>query len=339
MPTNPKDPNTRFSALTDFVVRQQVPPVWQVLGGFVTLLLFLVMTVPRIDSTLLIFFLFILLSTFGGYMLSLLQRSRDMILTTEFQNALFASALDYSYTFCIIIKNDGNIVYMDRAFHKLFPSFIREGALSLGNFLRHGKVEREEEQKILTAIEHCVHDKVVCTIFGSDRQAHKLVVSIEPIPRPAGYIMLRSRQYIEQRAGAATADTAPQDNALLSKSNLAVLANFMGKLNTGFYVVDPAGKIMYANSVLENWLAYGEGEMAGGNIALRDLAHCDDSKAEAVVPDDFEGKVILRKKEGGLMHATVNQKAILGDDKKVLGCLALVESVTDGDTSQKKGLW
>ena len=48
-------------------------------------------------------------TTVDNYAEIQLQRSRDMVLSTEFQNALFASALGINNKFCLIIKRDGNI--------------------------------------------------------------------------------------------------------------------------------------------------------------------------------------------------------------------------------------
>ena len=120
MSTRTNDPSSRFKGVSDFVVRKQKPYLWQILALFcIVLLLCLVVTVFSFTKVPLIVFLFLLLAPLGGYMIVLLQRTRDLVLATEFQNALFASALDYNRTFCLIIKNDGNIMYMDRSFQKI----------------------------------------------------------------------------------------------------------------------------------------------------------------------------------------------------------------------------
>ena len=331
----------RFSAKTDFITRKQKPSLVLVLLSFVVILfLCIAVIVTTVDKRPLIFLLFFVLATFGSYVIILLQRSRDIVLATEFQNALFASALDYNRTFCLIIKNDGNIVYMDRSFQKIFPAFMKESHLTLTTFIEHGKIESSEASRILGAVERGTSNQSVCTAYGSDGRVHKLVISVEPIPRPAGFVMLHSREYVEKRKdniGAPPSDSVEQ--TLLSRSSLTLFSNLLNQMHTGFYVIDTAGNIIFANSTLEKWLAYDEREIATGTFSLRDIIQHDDSGNHAMSPNDFDGEAMLRKNPGGLMRVNINQKLIHSDDRKVMGCLAIVTPFAEADSTAKKKLW
>ena len=332
--------STRSGSTADFVIRKQQLSPWLVFTAFlVALLVCLVIAVHTLDKTPLIAFLFISFAALGGYAIIALQRSRDLILTTEFQNALFSSALDYNRTFGLIIRHDGNIVYMDRSFQRIFSDFIKEGHLSLANFLTHGKVETLAEEKIFSAVERNIGEQVVCTLYGSDGRAYKLVISIEPIHRPAGFFMLHAREYVTQRQDRAQVQNAPADANLLSKSSLTLLSAILDKMNIGVYVADTGGNVIYANSTLENWLMFKEGDIAQGSFSMADLIQHDEAKTGVVTPNDFDGECAFKKKIGGLLRARINQKVIRSEDNAVLGCMAIVSNITENNPTEKKKMW
>ena len=119
-----------------------------------------------------------LMGAVGWYVIVLLQRSRDLVMTTEFQNALFASALGINNKFCLIINRDGNIVYLDRSFQEMFPDFLKQPRRTIDILLEYGRVSGEEGKKIYAVIERGVYGKVVFDIRGSDGMFYKIVMSV-----------------------------------------------------------------------------------------------------------------------------------------------------------------
>jgi two-component system, cell cycle sensor histidine kinase and response regulator CckA len=340
MPKHSNDSSFRFSGIADFAVRKQIPSFGQILTIFL-LVLFVCLTIAvlNLDKVPLILFLFLLLAALGSYMIVLLQRSRDLVMTTEFQNALFASALDYNRTFCLIIKYDGNIVYMDRSFQNLFPNFMNDGHLSLTNLFNHAKTDPAEALKIFDTIERQMGDKVVCNMTASDGKIYKLVISIEPIPRPSGFIMLHAREYIEKRNGPTHSPSHSSEHTLLSKSNVALFSSIMDMMECGLYVVDLDGKLIYANSTLEQWLDYKDHEMVTNKISLRDIAAKEQPNTQAHTALNFDGDAVFTKKTGGVIHVSINQKIIRGDDLKTIGSLAIVKLTTNPMNVASKKLW
>jgi two-component system cell cycle sensor histidine kinase/response regulator CckA len=327
----------------DFVPRDRKPTVFELtliflfaLGLSVTLPVFL------FDKMTLVFWLCLLLALAGWYVILELTRSRDLVLATEFQNALFASALGFNNKFCLIIKREGNIVYMDNGFQKMFPELIRERNVSVAGMLKHGKVGAMEKEKIFAALDRGVYDKVIFDITTAGGQFSKIVMSLEPIIRPSGFILLRARDFIERpnREGAAGEPrVSASANPLLSKSSITLFAYVMDRMNTGVYMTDATGLIIYANRLVEQWLAFRESEIINTNLTLKDIVHQGSSDPGAISPESFEGEVNLRKKEGGLIKTFINQKVILGEDGRLLGSVALVNNIVDKEPSTKKALW
>ena len=102
---------SRKDAPSDFMPRDRKPTVFELMLIFVfALALSVSLPVFILDKMMLIFWMCLMLSLAGWYVIVEITRSRDLILATEFQNALFASALGFNNKFCLIIKREGSIV-------------------------------------------------------------------------------------------------------------------------------------------------------------------------------------------------------------------------------------
>jgi two-component system cell cycle sensor histidine kinase/response regulator CckA len=336
MPYRYTDIVNESSELRDFVIRQRFPSLGQLMAVFLaTLVVSISALVLIFNAALLISVLCIVLGVAGWYVIVQVQRSRDLVLATEFQNAMFTSALGFNNKFCLIIKRDGGIVYIDNAFQELFPDAHKERHLSVSSLLRYGKVDEDEQERVFAAIARGVYDKVIFDIRGADNQPARVVMSIEPISRPAGFTLLRCREFVERNSSAPQGAFKPA-NPLLSKSTITLFSYVMDKMNMGVYMSDPAGNIVYANPVLEHWLGFGEGEVTSGNLALRHIIYQDTGDG---APGDYEGEVRLQKKAGGLVRVFINQKIIHGENDKTLGCVAVVHYIGETSTDEMKSSW
>jgi two-component system cell cycle sensor histidine kinase/response regulator CckA len=322
----------------DFVIRKRTPTILQLVIIFLSVLLIATsISIAAQDRIQMLIILFIMIIIVGWYVIVVIQRNRDLVLATEFQNALFASALGLNNKFCMIIKRDGNIVYIDRAFQEIFPDFVKQSRRTIDLLLEQGNVSREDSNKIYAAIEQGVYNKVVFEIRGSGKR-HKMIMAIEPIMRPSGFILLRGREYIETRSEEEfiTSGASP---SLMNKSSITLFSHVMDSMNMGVYMTGPNGSMVYVNPVLEQWLGYKEGEISSGNLFLQDIISQGGKRSETIEPDNFEGEVMLQKKTGGLMKSFINQKVIRDEQGKIMGCTALVHNFVEQADDVKKKLW
>lgn len=321
----------------DFVIRKRTPTISQLAVIFLSGLLIAVSIVFTIsDKAMLISILAILAISIGWYATLQVQRNRDLLLATEFQNALFASALGLNNKFCMIIRPDGNIVYLDRSFQEMFPDFLRQSRRTVDMLLETGKVSKEERLKISAAIEKGVYEKIVFNIRGAGNQFYHMIMSIEPILRPKGFILLRGREFIDTRSDEAIPEDSHSITSLLNKSSITLFSHVMDTMNMGVYMTGPEGSIVYANPVLEQWLNFREGEITSSSLSLQDIIYQGSGRAETIEPDNFEGEVKLQKKTGGLMNCFINQKIIRDEHGKVMGCTALVHNYSQNVADVKK---
>jgi len=329
--------STAVTGVREFVVRQRTPTITQLLLTFAAAAAIEIGIIASVNNlSVLVMLLLAVIAAIGWYAILQVQRSRDLVLTTEFQNAMFASALGINNKFCLIIRQNGHIVYLDTSFQQLFPNFLKQPQRTIDVLLEYEKVSQEDRRKILNAIEHGVYDKVMFNVRDAEGKFHRLVMSIEPILRPSGFILLRGREYIEQRD---EKGIAVEHGSILSKSTVTLFSYVMDSMEMGVYMTGPAGNIIYANPILEQWLGFREGEITTSNLSLQDIIYHGGNRAQAIQPDNYEGVVTLQKKAGGLMQSFINQKIIRNDKSKAIGCTALVHHVGATDATPNKKLW
>ena len=324
----------------DFVARSRVPTFAQV--GLIVFSAFLIgvsVTVSIHNVPALITTLFALFAILGWYVIVQLMRSRDMLLVTEFQNALFASAMGLHNKFCLIIKRDGAIVYIDRSFQDLFPDFIKYSTRSVDTLLKQGRVGREDSQRIAGAIEKGTYEKVIFDITDAQGIMHHIILSVEPIMRPSGFTMLRGREFVEDRSTNELIAANTGSAGMFNKTSFTLFSHVMESMKMGVYISSPTGNLVYCNPLLEEWLGYGEGEITSRNLNINNLIPTKRNESMSADPADFEGTVQIEKKVGGYLKAFLNQRIIYSDSGQMMGCTAVVHLYHDENLSdaQKEG--
>lgn len=337
MPARYTDMESAVDTARDFVARRRAPSLFQMIVITTLCAVVGVGLLLSIDNRWTASITLVaLLALACWYVVVQLQRHQDLLLATEFQNALFASALGLNNKFCVIIRRNGGIVYIDRAFQKMFPDFLRQSQGSIHTLLERGKVSEEDSNRIFSAIERGVYEKVVFDIKGSDGAFSKIIMSIEPILRPSGFILLRGREFVESRAS--NGEDVP--STLMSKHTITLFSHVMDTMNMGVYMTAPDGGMVYVNPVLEQWLGYGEGEITARNMALQDMVHQGNARPDRIEPGNFEGEVMLQRKTGGVLKSFINQKTIRDESGKVVGCTGLVHHFAEQQAGQaRKALW
>lgn len=137
--------------------------------------------------------LFVIIGITCWYVSTQMQHNRELLNATEFQNALFASALGLGHKFCMIITRDGGVIYFDRPFQSCFPDFMKQPARSLEVFLALGQIGDGDKEKLQTAIQNGAYERLALNLRSASGM-EKMMVSVEPILRPSGYILLRGRE-------------------------------------------------------------------------------------------------------------------------------------------------
>lgn len=308
----------------DFVLRKRIP-VWQVLLLLFssTLLVTMVLSLLVEDIVLFAQILFVILFSLGLYTIVTIQRTRDLLLATEFQNSLFSSVISQSNKFCLVVKNDSSIAYMDRSFREMFPNFYKESRMAIDVLLEQGSVSKGERSNVFSALEKNVRNNVVFDITDSRRKVHRIMMSVEPIIRPKGFMLMRGHEFVEKRL----LGPEIEKNSLplvFNKDKASLFSYITDSMDVGAYMIDLVGHIRYANITLGQWLNFEADEVVDSSLLLRNIISQNGIDISVDDMKNFEGKVMLQRKIGGYIEATIKQKAMYDEQGKIIGYAAFV---------------
>jgi len=123
-----------------------------------------------------------------------LEHQETLQRSSEFMNALFSSALGDGYKFCAVARRAGEIVYVNRAFQDVFPTFIEQPKRDLKTLVRLFNIPEEDGQKMmLLATDGALGTVHTSVSVGVDRRSEPLSISVCPISRPHGFVLLRGK--------------------------------------------------------------------------------------------------------------------------------------------------
>lgn len=215
-------------------------------------------------------------------------RNRDLVTATEFMNALLSSAAMLSLRFCLIIKSDGSIVYVDPGFQKNFPEFMRSGNQTIHALFMGTEFTHKASNKIAALLEKNENGRVVIPFKdAASENFSSVMISVDLLPRPQGYVLLRGRNYIESRADSS------------KEATISLLAQALNLLTEGIVLADATGKVTHSNSVFDTLLGYQSGELAASSQTLDKIyQHYDESHAGEAVIGAFRGEATFRTKSG-----------------------------------------
>ena len=202
-----EDKSDLISKCPDFKMRRHgVPPV-QVVYAFLAAMLAVVMLVGHLTIKLLflpdnavtpvneissiLFAISFCIGAVSIFSIALIYKIRDLILETEFQNLIFASASRINTDFCIIINKDKDALYCDYNFSLIFPGFENQTKAFI-DLLAHEGFKKADRDKVLKGI---ANDKSVKVAFvhnkSSDGKPKKYEITVDPLSRPSGYYAVR----------------------------------------------------------------------------------------------------------------------------------------------------
>lgn len=312
----------------DFIVRRRILPIWQLAILFVLsfAVLFLVATNAEhlggtIGITLAIFAVIGPLSWFTVYFS---QQNRDMLLAAEFQNALFSAAARLKTKFVMIVKQDGTIFYFDRGFQRVFPETNSRGTLMIDKIFSARQITPVEADKLFRALEEQRSETVFVHLLNEKGEEQKVIVTVDPLPRPNGFYILRARDYVVKRyeRNSAPAAAVPMsDNPHVS----ATVTHMMHTLPYGLYTTDAEGNVLFMNYRLESWLGYAQNEAQSRKLSLFDLIpQQNTATAENILLKDCEGEVLFKSKDGRSIQMFVQQELVKDTQGNLVGTTALL---------------
>ncbi|QKX02273.1 response regulator [Wolbachia endosymbiont of Dirofilaria (Dirofilaria) immitis] len=172
------------------------------------------------------------------------KRYRYLLGITEFQNAIFASALNHNTEFCLILHKDEGVVYADARFYERFKEHI-DNDVTLDKLLKAGNVSEKDTKALYDALKNNSSVQVRITLDKKNKTSNFLLLfdpisdnpqialdnnkilnlSLAPIARPHGYFVLKATQMNKEQ----------------------VYEELIEKHNIGTYIANAKGVILSVN--------------------------------------------------------------------------------------------
>jgi len=203
-----KDTKDLMQDCPDFVLRRHgLPSTWIVYSFIIVLLLILIMVnyltitlillpkdspVPLDNILLFLLTIAILLTGVAIFSYNMVNKIRDIILKTEFQNLLFASSAAVNSEFCMISTGNKKVIYYDYGFDRIFPSTSDDKSQdTMERFLAHAGLSDSDKEEIQAAIERNSKMETKLSIKSDDGTENILTIIIDPLKRPSSHVVIR----------------------------------------------------------------------------------------------------------------------------------------------------
>ena len=305
--------------LLDFIPRERRGEIRRLVFAFmaVALILFGMAYLPSLASVAAYAPLvgIVLLAILCLYVAYRTQIDIDLVMASEFQNMLFSQALGIGSLFAMIVRRDGTIVHTSDGLSDVFPTFDYASSQALEGLFEQGTVRKLDRDRILDAIRSGGNERLVFPVVSQYREKKDYILTVEPLPRPAGFSLVRGREYLGQRAGL---QMLPDS---LRSTTGDKLDHLLSTTSTAHYTTDQYGRFEYVNPAFEYLFGYQPHQIVEAKLSLHHLFFSFDGQAltEEYSISDFNGPAVILTQANGRENAEIRQHAIRDVNGKAVG--------------------
>jgi len=181
-----------------FITRQRIPKSLQIAAFFVVAFILIALASyfsnGRQENLIFFLFLFFIIAGLGVANYSFITIARRHINIAEFQNAIFASAVQIDTNFCMVMYKDGSIVYINQGFQDMFPAFMQTDSRTVYGLFKAENFPSHIQTQILHALEKNIHTELLLPLSDIHGNIVNIAVKIDAINRPFGYFIMRGKQ-------------------------------------------------------------------------------------------------------------------------------------------------
>ena len=225
---------------------------------------------------------------------------------------ILSQALEASPDAQLIVAPDGRVAYANTAFTSLFApegggSPLDRLAAAVSDLEAGIDLQRLRSQAMAGA-------RAIAALPLKDARgaaAGWFNVAVNPIPGRPGYSFWHIQDI-----------TARHEMERVIRDERNRLVDFLDEAPIGFYSVDGDGRFLFVNPTLARWLGATAAELVGGDVRLREFLAAPPA-AGALPSDPFggragdapRGEVVLRSRDGRIIHAWIGQSVVGSDDE------------------------
>lgn len=263
-------------------------------------------------------------------------RYKNLINAVEFQNALFAGAARLATEFCLIVRYDGKIVYIDPEYDRTVFRLRNNKMRSIKTLLDAGEVSDDTKEVLLAALADGKSGKIPFKLPKTERgtrpltltldpidiphasvpTAH-LTLSVSPLSRPSGYSLLRVQQEEFKKE----------------------YEEYVDDFTIGFYAIKNSGDFSFVNDYFEKTLGYKAGEIIANKVHISDLMFDHNlSKSLCSTKKDWQEVMVLRNRNNAPVYAFVNQAILRNNNGKIVGRHGIVTPLTRSNIIEEENI-
>lgn len=248
------------------------------------------------------------------------QMMLDLVLSTEYQNLLFAQALSVGYRFFLIVRRDGTIVHASDGLADIIPGFDYAQSQALDGLFTVGTVRRTDRERIMAAIYSNTSEQLVFSLITQYQPAKDYIIIVEPMPRPSGFSVIRGREYLGQRS------SLPRLPDSLSATSIDKIEHLLASTAVAHFTTDAYGRFEYVNPAFEALLGYAPNEITESKLSLHNVFFSFGSFAltEDYSLGDFSGAATTVDKHGKRTEVTLRQQVIRNAQQKTVGATGTI---------------
>ena len=313
-----------------FIIRNRIPKALQISVGFFFASLLIYFGYSNGNKVIFISSLFIVMSLLCLVTIVFAEKLRTLVLASEFQSALLSSGIRLGTRFCLIVKNDGNIVYMDPGFYQTFPDLKNSNIRTIDDLLNGAEIPDTLKEDVKAVLEQKRSERILLPFKKSDGSIINIMTTIDILPRPKFYFVIRGRDYIEKRDNKPEEQIAKEpvsyhtQNSFSNNLDLVELVRPLYTNNEQIIIANKSGAVVFISPSIEKWLGYEIGEIIQSEIRINQLFNkYIGNNLIKKSQGDFIGEVILERKDRSLMPLEVNQTAI-NQDGEIIGISAVI---------------
>jgi two-component system cell cycle sensor histidine kinase/response regulator CckA len=219
---------------------------------------------------------------------------------------ILTQALDASPDPQLILTPEGRIAYANTAFRDLFPLSDEHPAAAVAAALADPEAMPDLERLRSRAAGGA---RAIAALplrnFGGSAVGW-FTIAVNPIAGRPGYSFWNIQDI-----------TARHEMEALIRDERNKLVEFLNEAPIGFYSVDAAGRFLFVNQMLANWLGCTPAEIVGSDARLHDFLVAP-AGADPLPWDPFGGRgdggqrgdVTLKSRNGRILHASLSQSTV-----------------------------
>lgn len=266
-----------------------------------------------------------------------MDRVYRLMIANEFQNALFAGAVNAESEFSIILRNNRRIVYFSPQFYRYFPTDSATPVTTFDDLLSRSTASNASRENLLYALKTEKNARVLCQ-FVLENNPVNLYLLLEPIPRPRGYFVLKAVREDFLHAG-------HRDINFLEDIE-ELLRHVLDEASGAAYIANAAGIVRYINPAFTSLLGFTAEDIRAHPLHLDTLV-ADTKRSHHLASRNIHSALTLRHRDGHTVKTELNQILIqdgLEENYLSVGMLAALtfqhtQLPAKADTTLLQSMW